>query len=191
MCVFRSFIINTLQSIGNSHMGVAYIYCNYNEVEKQNPTNLMGCVVQQLFMRKPGLISKLEEAYDKHCQTGTPPSMIDCCQLLQTAAAVFPNIFVVIDALDECAEVTRETVFDKIREVLPTARLLITSRHAFGSQFEVRHSFRVGLQANEVDIENYLHDRIKGCKSLQVHIKRNGDLHGRIVSGILDKTNGM
>ncbi len=84
-----------------------------------------------------------------------------CCQLLEQAAFNIPNAFVVIDALDECAEVTRDLVLTNIRSVLPKARLLITSRYTVGTEHDQQDQFCLEIQANETDIKCYLEERIK------------------------------
>ena len=93
-------------------------------------------------------MEKIEDAYDKSSQGKLPPSLSECSRLLKVTAAGFGDIFIVIDALDECTETTREAMFDHIRKAIPCARLLITSRYGFGTQFEVNHSYHIVIQAN-------------------------------------------
>ena len=142
-------------------------------------------------MRSLSLFEKLKKVYRRHSQTTASPSLVECSRLLQAAANEFLDIFVIIDALDECAQATRETVFDQIRKLLPEARILVTSRHSFGAQFDVNASHHLEVQANETDIECYLRDRIRDCRALQVHINKHAHLHDRIISDVISKTNGM
>lgn len=151
----------------------------------------MSSVLQQLVVRKAIIIEELMELYKKHSQTKTPPSLQECYQLLELAAIYIPNAFIIIDALDECAEVTRDLVLTKIRKILPKARLLITSRYTVGSEYNQHDQLRLEIEANDTDIKCYLEQRIDESQSLQAHIKKDHELHNSIVSSIISRTNGM
>ena len=185
-------MINELLSITSDDTGVAFIYFSYSEAKRQNETNILGCVIQQLFTGRQELTEKLKEVHGRHSRTQTPPSMDEYMQLLQAAAIQFRDIFIIINALDQCNQDMKDTVLKKIHNTLPNARYLITSRIMFTSPSSAESATTfIDIQANEQDIKHYLCERFKICTSLQVHIERHDDLQERIVSGVYRTTNGM
>lgn len=133
----------------------------------------------------------MTEAYKKHAKKGTVPSLPECCHLLQAAIACFSKIYLVIDALDECAERTRDILFAELRKMRPYISILITSRHSFSDHYDSESALRLEIEANVLDIRNYLEARLLESRRLQAHIKENRNLHEIIMSGIIDKAKGM
>lgn len=119
------------------------------------------------------------------------PSLPECCHLLQAAIACFSKIYLVIDALDECAEGTRDILFAELRKMKPYISILITSRHSFSDHFDSESALRLEIEANVLDIRNYLEARLLESRRLQVHIKKDRNLYEIIMSGIIDKAKGM
>lgn len=187
----RSFIVNALHEVGNDAVGVAYVYCNYSEAEKQKPTNLLKCILLQLVSRKGAVMEELAEAYKKHSKEGTAPSLPECCRLLQAAIGSFQKTYLVIDALDECAETTRDTLFAELGKMKPQISILITSRHTFSAHYDSRTVFRLDIKADVLDIRQYLEERITKSKVLQAYMQKDENLHDGIISGIVNKAKGM
>ena len=183
--------MNALQSVGGEHVGVAYIYCNYSEAEKQNPRNLLKSILLQLASRKREMIEELTEAYKKHSKEGTALSLPECCHLLHATTSCFSKVYLVIDALDECAECTRDTLFAELRKIKPQISVLITSRHTFSDYYDPQSALRLEIEADLVDIRQYLEKRITESTRLQALIKKDRDLCEDIISGIANKAKGM
>ena len=183
--------MNALQAVGGEHVGVAYIYCNYSEVEKQSPMNLLKSILQQLASRKREMIEELTEAYKKHSKDGTALTLHECCRLLQASSSCFSKVYLVIDALDECAEVTRDTLFAELQKIKPQISVLITSRHTFSDCYDPQSALRIEIEADVLDIRQYLETRITESTKLQALIKKDKDLREDIVSGIANKAKGM
>lgn len=184
-------IVNTLQAIDDRHIGVIYIYFNYSEAEKQNPTNLLKSILLQLVSRQPVVTKELTEAYKKHAKEGTTLSLPECCRLLQAAIVCFSMTYLVIDALDECTEGTRDKLFAELRKMKQHISILITSRHTFSDYYEAESALRLDIEADALDIRHYLEARITESSKLQAHIKKDQSLHEIIVSSIVHKAKGM
>ena len=183
--------MNALQAVGDEQVGVTYIYCNYSEAEKQNPTNLLKSILLQLVSRKREMIEELTEVYKKHSKDKTTPSLLESCRLLHAATGLFSKIYLVIDALDECAERTRDILFTELRKLKPQISVLITSRHTFNGHYDPESALRLEVKADVLDIRHYLENRITESTKFQRLIKRQGDLHDVIISVITDKAKGM
>ena len=184
-------IVNALQAIDDKYIGVTYIYFNYSEAEKQNPTNLLKSILLQLVSRKPVVIEELTEAYEKHVKEGTTLSLPECCRLLQAAIVGFSMTYLVIDALDECTESTRDILFAELRKMKQHISILITSRHTFSDYYDSESVLRLNIEADALDIRHYLEARITGSRMLQTYIRKDQNLHETIISGIIYKAKGM
>ena len=184
-------IVNALQAVDDKHIGVTYIYFNYSEAEKQNPTNLLKSILLQLVSRKPVVTEELTEAYKKHAKEGTTLSLPECCRLLQAAIACFSMTYLVIDALDESTEGTRGTLFAELRKMKQHISILVTSRHTFSDYYDSGSALHLNIEADALDITHYLEARIAESSMLQAHIKTDQSLHEMIISGIIYKAKGM
>ena len=184
-------IVNALQAIDDEQVGVAYIYFNYSEAEKQNPTNLLKSILLQLVSRKRVVTEELTEAYKKHTKQGTAPSLSECCLLLQTAIVCFSVTYLVIDALDECTGGTRGILFAELRKMKQHISILVTSRQTFSDFYDSESASRLEIEADVLDIRHYLEARITESGMLQAHIKKDQSLHEIIISGIIHKAQGM
>ena len=191
MSSHRSFIVNALQAVDSEHIGVAYIYFNYSEAERQNPTNLLKTILLQLVLRKRVVPEELTEAYKRHAKEGTAPSLHECSHLLQAAMVTFSKVYLVIDALDECAEGTRDILFTELRKMTPHISILITSRHTLSDCYDSESALRLEIEADLLDIRHYLEARLMESRILQAYIKKDRNLHDIIVSGIIHKAKGM
>src|SRR4051794_20430339 len=110
-------------------IGVAYIYCDYAEVEDQTAENIIACLAKQLSLRKttiPGQAQKLYEQYDRG---STRPDLNKLPEILRKLCIGFRQVFFVLDALDECEEKNRKSLLAQLEKVdHPTARFFLTSR---------------------------------------------------------------
>lgn len=145
----------------------------------------------QLVSRKSVIMEELTEAYKKHSKEGTTPSLRECCRLVHAAIGCFPKIYLIIDAWDECAEGTRDILFTEIRKMKPPISVLITSRHTSTNHYDQESALRLEIEADAVDVRQYLEERIKDSMALQAYFKNDKDLHDVIISGIADKAKGM
>lgn len=183
--------MNALQAVGSEQSAVTYIYCNYSEAEKQNPENLLRSILLQLVSHKHVIMDELTEAYKKHSKEGTTPSLHECCRLVHAAIGCFSKTYLVIDALDECAEGTMNILFAELRKMRPPISILITSRHIVTNHYDPTSALRLGIEADVVDIRQYLEERIKDSTALQAYFKNDTDLRDVIISGVADKAKGM
>ena len=136
-------------------------------------------------------MDELQQCHESHRKARTHPSLIEYCKLLRSIAGYFSRVFVVIDALDEYDEQTRDTLLEKLGALRPDLSLLVTTRHtAFSSPWSQAET-RLNIVANEHDIRGYLGERLRQCKVLRPYIAKDGNLHEEIVSSIVQKAKGM
>lgn len=184
-------MINHLQTNKPSASGMAYIYGNYNDVRQKNVSNLIGVVLQQLATQNGSCMDELKRWYENHREARTRPSLQEYGELLRNIIAPFANIFVVIDALDEYDEETRDALLIEFGRFGTDISLLITSRHSIVSTQWSQAETRLSLTASEDDIKGYLEERLHQSQGLRRHIVKDHSLHNHVVSSIMRKAKGM
>jgi hypothetical protein len=83
-------------------IGVAYIYCNFRRQDEQKINNLLASLLKQLAESQSSLPESVKDLYDHHKSKRTRPSLEEISRVLQSLAAMYSRVFVVVDALDEC-----------------------------------------------------------------------------------------
>jgi hypothetical protein len=150
--------------------------------------------LQQLLQQQSNIPEAFFSLYRSHKTKSTRLSLTECAQELQSVCVRRSTVFIVIDALDECAEgdSTREEVLSVLSNVQPALRLLITARPHIA---EVLNTFkdatRLEIRASEEDIRRYLEGRTEKEKKLKYHIKKDPTLQGDIMTAIVEKVDGM
>ena len=172
---------------------VAWVYFNYKENATQTPDAIHLSLIQQLAGFSTQLYALLESSYKKHPKSCPSPwRLIPDMRIL---AREFAKVFIVIDALDECAENNRDTFLETVAHLQTSgANVLITSRdHVCDS---ITHSKLVGVQRIDIrgstdDITKFLNARLTKQRRMARIIKNRPSLHKEIVTAIVDSCQGM
>ena len=189
--VLASSIIDSLQQSEHFRVGIAFIYCNYNESEKHTAENFMGVILQQICLQNAETADELISCYEAHRRSKTRPSFEELSKLLVRAAGHLPRLYLVIDAVDECPVDTRDLVLGVIRRLYPAVSLVMTSRNAAGQLSASSEEMFVEVIANDGDIQSYLQDRMDLSVALRGHLERDSQLREQIVDSISIKARGM
>lgn len=111
--------------------------------------------------------------------------------MLRSATSSLTRIFVVIDALDECERTTRDILFRELRRLEPFVSLFLTSRYIFYEHHIAHSSQCLQVQANELDIKQYVDVRLKESETMQSYLQKDPHLRVRIIDGVVNKAKGM
>ncbi|KAL0635425.1 hypothetical protein Q9L58_005633 [Maublancomyces gigas] len=84
-------------------VGIAYFYFDFKEPAKQNARNMVLSLLGQLCRHHSTIPDYMHELYQKQLDHD-PPSITDLTLALFDIVKTFKQIFLVIDALDECTE---------------------------------------------------------------------------------------
>jgi hypothetical protein len=173
---------------------IAYISCSYKEQDCQTDSNLITRLLQQLAQTNPLILNKVSLLYRDHIEKQTRPTLNEWSILLQSEAGRFSEIFMIIDALDECSDYTRESLLSVIQK-LPNIHLLVTSRHILTIEREFKGKFEnttsVEIRASDEDVRRYLENRIKREHRLASHVEADPTLKETIINTIAEKTKGI
>jgi hypothetical protein len=188
----------TARSILNERTAVCFAYYNYRASESQSPKQIASALLKQLCRKSatepPELLNFKERAL--------PPSLGDIEQFLIKLPAVMKlkEMFIVIDALDEC-EKERPTIIRLLTEIikaLPCAKVFITSRREGDIEraFVKSNTPTIQIQAKnvEADIRSFVEGKVREyrqCYYGKELFLSNDLLEARIISTLTEKADGM
>ena len=175
-------------------IGLAYIYCSYKEREKQTVVNLIASIVQQLLLRRIGLlVSEVAPIYESLRITKVRPTFAEYVNLLDAALSQYSKVYVVVDALDECSEEaqTRRILLETLQKLPADLCLFVTSRDIPSIQQQLGTASRIDIKASDEDIEKYVEDRISHTERLAKYTAKDATLKDTIKKSISSKACGM
>ncbi|EMD88006.1 hypothetical protein COCC4DRAFT_51902 [Bipolaris maydis ATCC 48331] len=185
-------IDHLLHSTQNRSIGVAYVYCNYQEQNEQNASSMLAAIVKQLVQNLPPAAKPVELLHQKHHVHGTKPTVDEIFSALEEVVGDYYIVYIVIDALDECrdSDGTRRQFLAKLRDLQAghDVRLMATSR----SISEIMNWFNEGLklevQASKEDVKRFVAGRM--CE-LPKCIQRDPELQEVVQEKISEAVDGM
>jgi hypothetical protein len=190
----RAAVIDTLQKTMTSpDIGLAYIYCNYKEQASQTLVNFLGSIVQQLIRRRKGIPDDVFSMYKFHKAQGTRPTRAEYSKMLRSVSTTFSQVYVVIDALDECDESsgTRRDLISEFTNDAANWQLLCTSRVLGDIEQIFAKSSRLEIRASDEDVQIYLEQSMKSEDRLGDFCKKDPTLQNAIVQNISKNAKGM
>ncbi len=183
------------QTFSPRDAAVIYIYNSYIEHDEQTATNLIGSLLQQVLQKKSVISDGIMTMYWQHLSQRTRPSLSDLSSSLRLESKDFTNVFVLVDALDECTEANgvRESLLEELRGQLvePNTHLMITSRFITGLEYDSNEVMVLEIRASDDDIEEYLHCRMLKERRLARHVENDERLHDAIIRTIVNSSKGM
>ena len=170
--------------------GIAHIYCNYKETQNQNAENLVSKLLHQLLQQTDHVPKYIETLYEDHVKAGLRLGREEALATLRSIATSFAEVYIIIDALDECDPTILNTFIRPLTK-LPDIRLLVTSRDLPYIERCFASWRRLAIRANEADIKSYVQDRIKEEVELADFVSEDEDLCEKIVGTLVQKSCGM
>src|SRR5215471_2646841 len=103
---FSSTIIEDVKShcLSDSTLGFAYFYFDFNDGEKQRHENLIRSLITQLSAKSAKVPEALQALYSLSEGGQHQPSKDGLVTTLQSILGDFPKTYIILDALDECAD---------------------------------------------------------------------------------------
>jgi len=162
---------------------VAWLYCDYNSQKDQTVINIMGTVLKRLVGKR------IPDDIHKGFEEGRRPLLPDLMRMLKIAISSLPQVFIFIDALDECLPKDIPELLGSLKDIIresPRTRIFLTGRPHVDEV--VRRYFTtpvtIPIIPNQDDIRNYLEMRLNKDDQPEV---MNDDLRAEIVTTILEK----
>jgi len=142
-------------------------YCDFRDQQEQTTTNIIGAILKQLLVRKE-VLEHVRQVFQKAKGEvgGRGLRLPDMVQMLKRAVSVLPQVFICIDALDECPPKHLLELLGSMKEVLvesPRTRIFLTGRPQV--EAEIARYFPTGLTFPVIpkthDIKRYLENKLK------------------------------
>ncbi|KAI9927144.1 hypothetical protein MW887_003527 [Aspergillus wentii] len=172
-----------------------YIYCDYGRRKEQTHTILLAALLQQVLQDSAGdtLLAEASSLYEMHKKYGTRPTLAQVTDVFRKAVAQFNGFYVIIDALDECAETDEDAIqfVSILRSIDPSIKLLCTSRFSTSFERYFSGSKRLDISAQGEDIRIYLDQQIAQQHRLKRHVHADPRLKDEIIETIIGESQGM
>ncbi len=178
----------------------AYFYFNRNDECRSTPSAALRSLVRQLSVTSDGAAMQhvLLQLYRGKRRLGLAADRLhddEAKQLLRQFADVYPQTTLVIDALDECDEMSRMSFVDVLESLVLQAEKPIKVFLSSRLDRDIQHRFNslpnVAIRAtdNAEDIAKFVEAEIS-CR-LYWSQKISRDLREEIVRTLCDKSKGM
>jgi hypothetical protein len=178
------------RSAESEDIGVAYVFCNYKAQAEHTSYALVAALLKQFTRSRPNQAGVVVQMYEKHQKQNTKPPLNEITAALQTVCSSYPAAYVVLDALDECRNSTRDEVLNILRQLQMKAdvRLLCTSRFIPEIEQKFRSDPVLEVRASEQDIRRYVTGQVP---KLPRCIQSNRELAREVQEGIAKAVDGM
>lgn len=180
------------------NVAVLYFFFDFNDIDKQQHEGLIRSLLSQLSMHCVSVPPVLETLYSSCMNGGRKPTFEALLETLHQMATAFENIFIILDALDECKE--RSELLAGVEELVgwenTSLRILATSRREKDIEDSVlsltKDESRICIQSSLVnaDIRAYVHGQIQTNKKLQ-RWQKEPEVQMEIEDILMKKANGM
>ena len=178
-------------------VALAFVYCNHKDKLSQSIEYFVGAIVRQLVERKPAIPDYVHTLYENHQGKGTKPTLTECLELLRLLAKECSEVYIVIDALDECIEKGGQSIWSdliiKLQAHIVNLNLLYTSR-----DMEIRETaelFRnstvIPIRATETDIRTYTMEQLQSKNVLLQFCQEDPTLQEDILQAVISNAEGM
>lgn len=195
----RSKIIDEFAQEPGRH-ALAYFYCYYGEETRKTPASILRALVKQLCLVDPGevLPEPVLSEYTKRENNGQLSGELhpnDSKNLIIALSAGFPQTTIIVDALDECDEETREILFLILKQIVTSAkrvRIFVTSRNHEDIQRMLGNfpSHYLDATDNTGDIKTYIQSEVERCSSRN-SLLRDVELRAEVVAALEKGADGM
>jgi NACHT domain len=195
--IFASVVIESLRSAQTkkdpgSKAGVACLFLEYERWQDQTTQSLTSAILRQLVDQSDVLPQSVIDLYYSHQKNKMPLKLNECLTALSDVIQRFSQVFLVVDALDECSdEICRELMSSLLEQQRETGiKILVTSRPTinFHEDFDFADCKRLEIKAEEQDVKIVLDKLIERLPRL---IRTDEVLRDRVKNDIASAVSGM
>lgn len=158
-------------------------------MDRYSVTDILASFIKQLAERHPNVLPFIENVYQYHLKDATRPIEQEWLELLQTLIPLFSKVYIIIDALDEFPDDTRDEFLNALISLQTS--LLITSRpsNAFSLLSDIEY-IHIGDE-NEEDIERFIHQRFRESSNLTSLLRKKDQILKEICTKLKEISKSM
>jgi len=171
-------------------VGIAYIYCDFRRQDTQKVEDLLASLLGQLAQGRSSLPGSVVTLHDEQKDKRTRPLRDKILDALQSVAASYTRVFIIVDALDECQFPDRKLFLSGIFQLEAKCRANIFATSRFIPEVTEKFNGHTSLEirASKEDTERYLEGHME---QLLAFDGWSGQLRDEIKAGISDAVDGM
>ena len=167
---------------------MAFAYCRYTD---RYPLGLfLASFIKQLVENHPHVFPHVDSVYTKHHKKATRLHELELLDLFKKLLSLFKQAYIVLDAVDEASEDTRDRL---LTALLPLqANFLLTSRPSNLSKHLPQDALFVYIEAlNRQDIERFVDKKFRDSTRLSDVLDGKDQLGKEIRAKVTERSNGM
>jgi len=145
----------------------------------------------QLVRGNEYLSDDVKQLYEKHVDQDTRPTLTNVAEVLKKEVARYQKVYVIIDALDECSELCRMELLEKVRALQPIIRLFVTSRPHDSIAREFAGYPKLEIKASTEDVRAYVAGRISKGSRLAGQVRADPSLAKDIEKVVVGNAQSM
>lgn len=170
-----------------------FVYCNYKEPHET--TTYIKALMKQLLRSTDEVLPELDTIFQNDRKPGYGELQLVLLKLFQR----FENVFLVLDALDECSVDQRAEILDVLRGLVSpgsshrgNVKLFVTSREESDIKRGLKHFPMIQIEAKKVDkdIESYVVSQMDDYLT-NGNLSIDATLQDKIRTTLVSKAGGM
>jgi hypothetical protein len=172
---------------------VLFFYCNY--YVQHDVLQLIETLLKQVALRRL-MTSDSIKSLEGVKTEGRRPSLNMLMTILLTEIKTYSRAFIVVDALDESPEKSREDLLAKLRSLTTSSSAKPTSRDIPAIQRNIYADAKIPtvklpIVASEGDIKSHIVARISNNSTLERLITQSTSREGAVIENFIEKARGM
>ena len=182
----------------NPGKAVTYFYFDFNDSQKQLPELMIRSLISQLSQQCDKIPTTLEALFSSCGNGQRQPSLDALLEVLYQMLLAFPQSYIVLDALDECAD--RAVLMGLLERIagwrLENLHILVTSRreqdieNSLKSIIDEQSTICLESKLVDRDINKYVCQRLSNDKGLKKW-QKDPDIMHEIEARLMEGAHGM
>nr|XP_036585321.1 NACHT and ankyrin domain protein [Colletotrichum truncatum]KAF6795218.1 NACHT and ankyrin domain protein [Colletotrichum truncatum] len=199
--VLASIVIDYLRSkfSCNDKTACIYVYFDYRRQQYQGLGNILASLLLQLLQVRDVVSSDVQKLHTAWKKTGVSPCEEDYVKMLKSQMAAFDEVYMVVDALDECSDDVQTNTLSNFlsdcKKLPQNVHILFTSRKFTKFSGLIEPSDDLEIIAHDSDIKAYLNKFIDSRTRLHRLIENGpqtkSSFRDKVISTIVEKSQGM
>ena len=167
---------------------MVFAYCRYTD--RYPLAHFLASFIKQLVEHHPHVFPHVELVYTTHHKKATRPHEQELLELFQKLLPLFKQAYIVIDAVDEASDDTRDRL---LTALLPLQEnFLLTSRPSNLSKHLPQDALFIYIEAlNRQDIGRFVDKKFQESTRLSDLLRGKDQLGKEIRAEVTEKSNGM
>ncbi|KAE8358860.1 nucleoside phosphorylase domain-containing protein [Aspergillus caelatus] len=169
---------------------VTFLYCDYKMRDQQDVPQLLSSMLKQLLQQTPVIPVEVKSLYERQSILDISMGLQEVKDAILWTLQGYARTYLVVDALDECAEDVQVDLVSCIRELQESRQVkaLITSRDIRRIVRHFEDDTILPIHAHTEDVKKYVEGNMA---RLPAFIASNIDLQEMVKTQIVQRTEGM